>query len=223
MKVLLRSDISGVGKKGDIVEVAKGFARNFLLPTGSALVAGGGIESQAAPCASRAALRDAQDKESAQTVADALSATPVTVTARAAAEGRLFGSVTTTDIAEALERADRRGGRPPQGPLAEPLKSVGTHVVPVQLHADVAPMSPSRSWPTPERPGRPPGAPRCHTRLPAWVACDVPCDPPPRRLSPGLPPQTARRPHGCPPQRRGCPREIPRVAPLVTPRPGRRG
>jgi large subunit ribosomal protein L9 len=137
MKVLLRSDISGVGKKGEIVEVAKGYARNFLLPTGSALVATGGVESQAAAMRKSAALRDAQDKESAQTVADVLSGTTITITARAAAEGRLFGSVTTADIADALNAqtgavVDRRKVQ-----LAEALKSVGTHTVPVQLHADV--------------------------------------------------------------------------------------
>jgi large subunit ribosomal protein L9 len=137
MKVLLRSDISGVGKKGDIVEVAKGFARNFLFPTGSALVASGGIEAQAASMRKSRALRDAQDKESAQTVAGVLSAGTVTITARAGPEGRLFGSVTTTDIADAVQAQtgavlDRRTIR-----LAEPLKSVGSHVVPVRLHAEV--------------------------------------------------------------------------------------
>jgi large subunit ribosomal protein L9 len=137
MKVLLRSDISGVGKKGDIVDVAKGFARNFLFPTGSALAASGGIEAQAASMRKSRALRDAQDKESAQTVAGVLSAGTVTITARAGAEGRLFGSVTTTDIAEAVQTQtgavlDRRKIQ-----LAEPLKAVGTHVVPVRLHTDV--------------------------------------------------------------------------------------
>ncbi|HEY5026201.1 MAG TPA: 50S ribosomal protein L9 [Acidimicrobiales bacterium] len=137
MKVLLRSDISGVGKKGDIVEVAKGFARNFLFPTGSALVATGGVEAQAASMRKSRALRDAQDKESAQTVAGVLSAGTITITARAGAEGRLFGSVTTTDIAEAVEAQtgavlDRR-----KIVLGEPIKSVGTHVVPVKLHTDI--------------------------------------------------------------------------------------
>ena len=137
MKVLLRSDISGVGKKGDIVDVAKGFARNFLVPTGSALVATGGVEAQAASMRKSGALRDAQDKESAQAVAGVLGSATVTITARAAAEGRLFGSVTTADIAEAVEAQtgavlDRRKIR-----LAEPLKSVGTHVVPIRLHDEV--------------------------------------------------------------------------------------
>jgi large subunit ribosomal protein L9 len=137
MRVLLRSDISGVGKKGDIVDVAKGFARNYLFPTGSALVATGGVEAQAAAMRKSRALRDAQDKESAQAVAGVLGSTTVKITARAGPEGRLFGSVTTQDVAEAVEAqtgavVDRRKIQ-----LAEPIKSVGTHVVPVTLHAEV--------------------------------------------------------------------------------------
>ena len=137
MRVLLRSDISGVGKKGDIVEVARGFAANYLFPTGRALVAKGGVEAQAASMRKSRALRDAQDKEAAQSVAAVLSAATITVTARAAAEGRLFGSVTVADLAEAVQAQtgavlDRRQIR-----LAEPIKSVGTHVVPVALHTEV--------------------------------------------------------------------------------------
>ena len=137
MRVLLRSDISGVGKKGDIVDVAKGFARNYLFPTGSALVATGGVEAQAAAMRRARALRDAQDKESAQAVAGVLGAATITITARAGTEGKLFGSVTAHDVAEAVQAqtgavVDRRKIH-----LAEPIKSVGTHVVPVKLHAEV--------------------------------------------------------------------------------------
>jgi len=137
MRVLLRSDISGVGKKGDIVDVAKGFARNYLFPTGSALVATGGVEAQAEAMRKARALRDAQDKESAQAVAGVLGAAVVKITARAGTEGRLFGSVTAHDVAEAIQAAtgavvDRRKIQ-----LGEPIKSVGTHVVPVKLHSEV--------------------------------------------------------------------------------------
>ena len=137
MRVLLRSDISGVGKKGDIVDVAKGFARNYLFPTGSALVATGGVEAQAASMRKSRVLRDAQDKEAAEAVAAVLGAASVKITARAGPEGRLFGSVTTTDIAEALQAqtgavVDRRKIQ-----LAEPIKTVGPHAVPVHLHAEV--------------------------------------------------------------------------------------
>jgi len=137
MRVLLRSDISGVGKKGDIVDVAKGFARNYLFPTGSALVATGGVEGQAAAMRKARALRDAQDKESAQAVAGVLGAATITIKALAGAEGKLFGSVTAHDVAEAVQAqtgavVDRRKIH-----LTEPIKSVGTHVVPVKLHAEV--------------------------------------------------------------------------------------
>jgi large subunit ribosomal protein L9 len=137
MKVLLRDDIAGVGRRGDIVDVAKGFARNFLLPTGSGLVATGGVESQAASMRKSRALRDAVDKQSAQELAAVLVAATVKITARAGPEGRLFGSVTTTDIADALQAqtgaaVDRRKIQ-----LTEPLKSVGAHAVPIRLHPEV--------------------------------------------------------------------------------------
>jgi large subunit ribosomal protein L9 len=138
MKVLLRDDIDGVGKRGDIVVVARGFARNYLLPTGRALVAGSKIEKQAEAMRRGRDLRNTQDREAARTVADVLGAATVTVSARAAAEGRLFGSVSTADVADAINaqlgtEVDRH-----RISLSEPIKTVGTHVVPVQLHDDVS-------------------------------------------------------------------------------------
>lgn len=137
MRVLLRDDVQGVGRRGDIVEVAGGFARNFLFPTGRALKASDGMVDQAASMRRSRDLRDAKDRESAQAVAAALVAKPLTVTARAGAEGRLFGSVTAQDLADALQKqtgavVDRRKIH-----LEEPIKSVGVHMVPVHLHADV--------------------------------------------------------------------------------------
>ncbi|HXX90250.1 MAG TPA: 50S ribosomal protein L9 [Acidimicrobiales bacterium] len=137
MRVLLRDDVDGVGKRGDIVDVAKGFARNFLLPTGRALAATEGVQHQALSMRRARDLRDAKDREAAEVVASALGAKPITVTVRAGAEGRLFGSVTTADIAEAVEAqtgavVDRRKFN-----LAEPIKSVGTHLVGVHLHPEV--------------------------------------------------------------------------------------
>jgi len=137
MRVLLRDDVSGVGKKGDIVEVARGFARNYLFPTGRALVASGGIESQAAAMRRTRDLRDAKDRDAAQAVADVLGKATITVTARAGAEGRLFGSVTSTDLAEAIEAQTRAVVDRRKIHLDEPIKAVGTHIVPVRLHGDV--------------------------------------------------------------------------------------
>lgn len=137
MKVLLRNDIDGVGKRGDVVDVSKGFARNYLFPTGRALVANAGTERQASAMRRARDLRDAKDREAAQTVAEVLAAANVVVKARAGTAGRLFGSVTASDVADAVEAqtgavVDRRRIH-----LTEPIKSLGTHVVPVGLHSDV--------------------------------------------------------------------------------------
>ncbi len=136
MKVILRSDLAGLGKRGDICEVKEGYARNYLLPRGKAMVANDGAVSQAASMRRARDLRDAQDRESAQTVASALVARTITIPAKSGAEGRLYGSVTTADIAEAVSEQtgitiDRRQL------LGEPIKSLGTHSVSAKLHADV--------------------------------------------------------------------------------------
>ena len=104
MKVILRSDLDGLGKRGDIVDVADGHARNYLLPQGLALEATTGASSQAAKMRRSRDLRDASDREAAQTVATTLVPKVITVTAKAGTEGRLFGSVTTADVVDAVGR-----------------------------------------------------------------------------------------------------------------------
>ncbi len=137
MKIVLRADVDNVGKKGDIVDVADGFARNFLLPNGKAIKASDGVVAQASAMRRSRDLRDAKDREAAETVARTLVPKVIRVKARAGAEGRLFGSVTNVDIAAAvLEQTgvdlDRRRLH-----LDDPIRSVGTHEVPVKLHSDV--------------------------------------------------------------------------------------
>jgi len=137
MKVVLRTDVDQVGKKGDIVDVADGYARNFLVPKALAFPASAGVEKQASAMRRNRDLRDASDRAAAQEVATALVPRVITLTARAGAEGKLFGSITTTDVAEAVTsqtgiELDRRKLH-----LDEPIKTVGTHLVPVKLHADV--------------------------------------------------------------------------------------
>lgn len=137
MRVLLRSDVDGVGKRGEVVEVAKGFARNYLFPTKRALVATTRSEPQATAMRRARDLRDTRDREAAQTVSQVLTGATVTVIARAGAGGRLFGSVTASDVAEAVEAQtgaviDRRKIH-----LVEPIKSLGTHLVSLALHSDV--------------------------------------------------------------------------------------
>ena len=137
MKVVLRADVDSVGKKGDILEVADGYARNFLLPKGHAIKATGGIVQQASAMRRSRDLRDAKDRESAETVARTLVPQVIKLKARAGNEGRLFGSVTAPEIVQAVQQQtgvelDRRKLR-----LDEPIRSLGTHEVPVKLHADV--------------------------------------------------------------------------------------
>ena len=136
MKVILRSDLSGVGKRGDIVEVSNGHARNYLLPKGLALVATDGAVSQATSMRRARDLRDAADRESAQTIASVLVAKTITITSKAGAEGKLYGSVTTGDIAQAIhEQANISIDRRKLD--IEPIKTLGTHSVSVKLHSDV--------------------------------------------------------------------------------------
>ena len=137
MKVILRQDLTKVGKRGDIVEVAVGYARNYLLPKGMAMVATDGAVAQAASMRRSRDLRDAKDREAAETVAKALVSRTIAIKAKSGSEGRLFGSVTASDIAEAVLAQtnidiDRRKLH-----LSEPIKTLGTHSVTVRLHSDV--------------------------------------------------------------------------------------
>ncbi len=137
MKLLLRSDVSGVGKKGDIVDVADGYARNFLIPKGFGLKASDGVEKQAEQMRRSRAVKDASDRAGAEEIAKRLVPTVITIKARSGSEGKLFGSVTTHDVADAVAaqtgvELDRR-----LLVLDEPIKTVGTHAVHAKLHSDV--------------------------------------------------------------------------------------
>jgi large subunit ribosomal protein L9 len=137
MRVVLRTDLDSLGKRGDIREVADGYARNYLLPKGHAIAATKGVESQAEAMRRARDLRDAKDREAAELVARTLVPQVIRIAARAGADGRLFGSVTAADVVDAVARQsgvelDRRKLR-----LEEPIKSLGTHEVPVKLHSDV--------------------------------------------------------------------------------------
>lgn len=137
MKVILRADVSNLGKKGDIVEIADGYARNFLVPRGLAMKASPGAQAQATAMRRARDVKDARDRGAAEEIAKTLVPKIITITARAGGEGRLFGSVTTADLVEAIAEQtgieiDRRKLH-----LDEPIKSLGTHQVPAKLHADV--------------------------------------------------------------------------------------
>jgi large subunit ribosomal protein L9 len=136
-KVILRADVDGVGKRGDICEVSNGYARNFLLPRGLAIKASDGAVNQAAAMRRARDLRDAADRSAAEEVARTLVARTITISAKAGAEGKLYGSVTSADVVSAVAdqagvELDRR-----QLQLADPIKALGSHQVPVKLHSDV--------------------------------------------------------------------------------------
>ncbi len=138
MKVVLRSDVDGVGTAGAVVDVADGFARNHLIPRGLALRATQGTVTQAAAMARARAARDLRERSTAETVANQLMSEGVTIAARAGSGMHLYGSVTASEIAAAVTartgvEIDRR-----KLSLAAPIRTVGSHEVSAQLHPEVA-------------------------------------------------------------------------------------
>jgi large subunit ribosomal protein L9 len=137
MKVVLRADLANLGKRGDVCEVADGYGRNYLLPKGLAIPATSGGQAQADAMRRSRDLRDTRDREAAETVARTLVPVVIRIPAKAGSEGKLFGSVTASDVADAVASQtkvvlDRRRLH-----LDEPIKTLGTHEVPVKLHAEV--------------------------------------------------------------------------------------
>ena len=140
MKVLLRDDVAGVGRRGDIVKVAGGFARNYLLPEGRAIIATDGISGQAEAMRRRRDLREAQDKGAAESQATILAGAVITVSARAGAAGRLFGSIGPADVAKAVHEQKGVEVDAKHVVLAEHLKEIGTYEVPLELFEGVSPI-----------------------------------------------------------------------------------
>ncbi len=133
MKVLLRSDVQGIGRRGDIVEVKAGYARNFLLPTGTALAATDSMEVQAAAMRRTRDLRDAKSREAAMTQRAVIESAVVNVAARAGSNGRLFGSVTEADVVNALRTATGISLDRGAISMAEHLKVLGSATVTATL------------------------------------------------------------------------------------------
>ena len=137
MKVVLRDDVENLGTRGDVLDVADGYARNYLVPRGLAMKATKGVLAQAESMRRSRAAKEARDREAAQAQASQLAGTRLEIKARAGVEGKLFGSVTTSDIADALKaqfgvEIDRR-----RIGLDEPVKEISEVEVPVKLHTDV--------------------------------------------------------------------------------------
>src|ERR1041385_8181159 len=102
MRIVLRSDVDNLGHKGDLVEVADGYARNYLVPRGLAIVATKGVIKQSEGMRRARSVRDQRERQGAQAVAQQLTVKRVSITARAGEGGRLFGSVTATDVTDAV-------------------------------------------------------------------------------------------------------------------------
>ncbi len=137
MQVILRNDVDGLGKRGDIVDVADGHARNFLLPKGHAMKASAGAVEQAARMRRARDLRDASDRDAATTVASTLVPKVITISAKAH-DGKLFGSIHDSEIVAAVAEQtsieiDRRAIE-----ITEPIRELGQHRVTATLHPEVS-------------------------------------------------------------------------------------
>jgi len=137
MKVILRTDLDGLGKRGDIVDVADGHARNFLLPKGHALAASDGAIDQAGRMRRARDQRDTSAREAATQIASTLVPKVITVATKAGPEGKLFGSVTAADVAAAvLEQTEIELDRRQLD--VDSIKTTGQHTVTASLHSDVS-------------------------------------------------------------------------------------
>ena len=136
IEVILREDIKTLGKAGEMVRVKPGYARNYLLPQGLAFEATEGNKKRIAAESRARGVRNAAEKTEAETAAARLSAVSLTIPGKAGEEGKLFGSVTAQDVADALGReghvVDRR-----RIELEHPIKSLGEHLVRIRLHPEV--------------------------------------------------------------------------------------
>ncbi len=140
MKIVLRDDVATLGRKGDIVEVAAGYARNYLVPKGLAITASRGVVAQAEAMRRNRESRERKGREAAQALAAQFQGRALTIVARAGEGGKLFGSVGAADIATALlEQFGVEVDRRTIGGVDELWKEIGTHEVSVRLHADVTP------------------------------------------------------------------------------------
>lgn len=137
MKVILAADVEKLGHKGDVVTVADGYARNFLVPKGLAMTASKGALKQAEQMRRAREEETRKAKDAAAAKVATLGASPVYISARAGEEGKLFGSVTNSDVARAIveqlgEEVDRRQIR-----LEDPIRTLGSHQVEIHLHEEV--------------------------------------------------------------------------------------
>lgn len=137
MRVLLKQDVSKIGKKGQILEVKEGYARNFLIPGGLAVEASGGAMKQIEEEKKASDRHKAKEKEEAQGLAEKIEALSILLKHKAGDEGRLFGSITSAEVAEALKQKNFNIDKK-KIVLDEPIRLVGDYEVKIKLHPEVA-------------------------------------------------------------------------------------
>ena len=137
MKIILTQEVSNLGSPGDIVEVADGYGRNYLVPQKLGILATRGAEKQVATIRRAREVREVRDVGQARELAATLQALTVTLPARAGDGGRLFGSVTTADVVAAVAKAGGPKVDKRRVTLSSPIKSLGSHQVSVKVHPEV--------------------------------------------------------------------------------------
>ena len=136
MKILLRADVEGLGRTGDVVDVARGYARNYLVPKGMAVEATVGISAQSEAMQRKRVRQASEERADAEAIAGQLTGAVLTATAKASDEGRLYGSVGAAEVAMAL--VEQFGVAVVQQQVeGEVAKDVGTHEFTVHLHPEV--------------------------------------------------------------------------------------
>lgn len=138
MKVLLLADVKGQGKKDQIIEVSDGYARNFLFPKKLAVVADAKVMSESKSKEEAKQFRLKEEKAAAKSLAEKIATLTVKITATSGADGRLYGSVTTKDIAEALSKQYKIDIDKKKMVLAENIKAYGTYNVEVKVYPEIS-------------------------------------------------------------------------------------
>ena len=138
MKLILTSEVRGLGGPGDLVEVKDGYGRNYLVPQRLAMRATRGAEKQVATIKRAREVREVRDLGHARDIKAQLESLTVTLPSRAGAGGRLFGSVTAGDVAQAVQASGGPALDKRRIELAGPIKTVGSHTVTVQIHPEVS-------------------------------------------------------------------------------------
>ena len=137
MKLILTADVNELGKRGDVVDVADGYARNFLLPKKKAIKANAGALAQAESIREARIEADRKAKEAAENIATQLVGSRVVLAAQAGDEGQLYGSVGVGDVVEGIQRFTGIELDRGQVEIAEPIKAIGLHEIQIKVHPEV--------------------------------------------------------------------------------------